>query len=177
MNDTISTPPGMPLENRTTIDGYHVIGQIGRGGMAEVYLAMRRTPNGERELLALKKLWPEFTQDPVFVAMFVEEARLALALRHPNVIRTFELGVEEDRHYIAMEYLEGQSLRQAFDRTDRTEASVWLQVRVLSQVLSGLHYAHELRDENGAHLGFVHRDITPQNILITYDGEVKIVDF
>src|SRR5258708_3517778 len=130
MNDRISTPPGMPPESHSHVatgGTYRVVGQIGRGGMAEAFLATRCTEHGERELVALKRLWPEFTQDPVFVAMFVEEARLALQLRHPNVVRTIELGVEEDRHYIAMEYLEGQSLRQARDRMDRTEASVWLQ--------------------------------------------------
>jgi serine/threonine-protein kinase len=155
---------------------YRLIAEIGKGGMADVFLAVVQGPAGFNKLVVIKRTRAELVHDPEFVAMFLDEARLAARLNHPNVVQTHEVGQEGDRYFIAMEYLDGQPLNRVRSRA-KQEFSVPMQVRVLSDVLLGLHHAHELSDFNGSPLGVVHRDATPQNVFVTYDGLVKVVDF
>ncbi len=158
------------------LNQYRVIAQLGRGGMSDVYLAAAQGPGGFAKLLVLKVLGPQLARESQFLAMFRDEARLAARLNHPNVVQTYEVGEADGRHFIAMEYLEGQSLSRIAERLE-AEVSVGFALRVVIDALAGLHYAHELCDYSGTPLGIVHRDITPQNIFVTYEGQTKVVDF
>jgi serine/threonine-protein kinase len=155
---------------------YRLIAEIGHGGMADVYLAVIQGPAGFNKLVVIKKARKELAADPEFLAMFLDEARLAARLNHPNVVQTTEVGQEGDRYFIAMEYLDGQPLNRVRSRAGASFSTA-LQARVLSDVLAGLHHAHELCDFDGTQLGVVHRDATPQNVFVTYDGLIKVVDF
>lgn len=158
---------------------YRILAELGRGGMATVFLAVIRGPNGIGKLVVLKALLPELASDPEALAMFLDEARLATQLNHSNVVQTYEVGTEGDRHVIVMEYLEGQPLSAVLQHA--TAAGTPLRpehyLHVLLGVLEGLHYAHELRGLDGESLALVHRDVSPQNTFICYDGQVKVLDF
>lgn len=163
-------------DDPNVIGKYHLLATLGRGGMAEVFLAVIQGPAGFSKLVVLKELRPELSSEPEFLSMFLDEARLAARLQHPNVVQTNEVGHEGSRHFIAMEYLDGQPLSRVLSRM-RGQLPLPLHLRVLSETLAALHYAHELRDFDGTPLAVVHRDVTPHNVFVTYDGEVKLVDF
>ncbi|HSC87718.1 MAG TPA: serine/threonine-protein kinase [Polyangiaceae bacterium] len=164
--------------NENHLNQYRVIAQLGRGGMSDVYLAASYGTGGFAKLLVLKVLGPQLAREPQFLAMFRDEARLAARLNHPNVVQTYEVGESGGRHFIAMEYLEGQSLNRIVERLGPSgRVTPALALRVVIDALGGLHYAHELHDYSGAPLGVVHRDITPQNLFVTYEGQTKVVDF
>jgi len=152
---------------------YRLIAELGHGGMADVYLAVAQGPVGFNKLVVLKKARKELAREAEFLAMFLDEARLAARLSHPNVVQTYEVGQDEDQYFIAMEYLDGQPLH----RIRSKGLPLHMHVRILIDALAGLHYAHDLTDFDGTPLGVVHRDATPQNIFVTYDGQVKVVDF
>ena len=158
---------------------YEPIAQIGRGGMAEVLLARVHAVGGVRRLAVLKRIWPELATDPDFVTMFMDEARLSLRLNHPNVVQTYEVLTGAGELSIAMEYLDGQPLTRVLNRLLRGpgELSLPLRLRILMSVLAGLEHAHTLQDLDGTPLEVVHRDVSPQNVFVTYDGQVKLVDF
>jgi eukaryotic-like serine/threonine-protein kinase len=162
-------------------DRYQVVATLGHGGMADVYLARMMGPAGFSKLAVLKRLREdrEHDDDHGFRAMFLDEARLAARLNHANIVQTFETGEDEQGVFMAMEYLEGQPLslwlRRLRKRGERLPVEVCLYV--LTSVLEALEYAHSLTDYDGARLGLVHRDVSPQNIFITYQGSVKLVDF
>src|SRR5678815_3849357 len=158
---------------------YRVLAEIGHGGTADVYLASTGGAAGAtfNRLLVIKCL-RRTPGDSSEFAMLLDEARIAARLSHPNVIQTLEVGKVRGRYFLAMEFLDGQSLDRI--RRRAREASlpipIAMQYRVLCSVLGGLHHAHELRDYDGTHLGVVHRDVTPHNIFVTYEGQVKLVD-
>jgi serine/threonine-protein kinase len=157
---------------------YQPIAQIGRGGMAEVLLAMMDAGCGARRLVVLKRIWPELATDPDFMTMFLDEARLSVRMNHPNVVRTYEVLTRGAEATIAMEYLDGQPLTRVMNRLRGTdELSVPLRLRILMSVLAGLEHAHNLTDLEGKPLEVVHRDVSPHNVFVTYDGQVKLVDF
>jgi serine/threonine-protein kinase len=158
---------------------YRILSELGRGGMSNVYLAVARGPGGVNKLVVLKALLPDLSTEPYALSMFLDEARLAAQLNHPNVVQTYEVGTEGDRHVIVMEYLEGQSFSATVRRAERegSPLPVPLQIRIIINALEGLHYAHELCAYDGAPLALVHRDISPQNVFVTYDGQVKVLDF
>jgi serine/threonine-protein kinase len=146
--------------------------------MAEVFLAVVRGPAGFNKLVVIKQIRPQLAEDPEFLGMFLDEARLAARLSHPNVVQTNEVGQEGERYFIAMEYLEGQPLNRIVHRLAKTGGlPLPMQLKILSDVLAGLHHAHELTDYDNTALGVVHRDVTPHNVFVTYDGQVKVVDF
>jgi serine/threonine-protein kinase len=145
--------------------------------MAEVRLALAQRAGGFNKLLVLKLLRDELAADPEFLDMFLAEARVAALLNHPNIVQTNEVGTDHGRHFMAMEYLEGQPLSALIARVGRKNLPLEIQVFVLAQVLHGLHYAHELTDLNGAPLSLIHRDVSPQNVFLTYGGQVKLLDF
>ncbi|MCC6217312.1 MAG: serine/threonine protein kinase [Polyangiaceae bacterium] len=163
-------------DDPNVIGKYRLLATLGRGGMAEVFLAISQGPAGFSKLVVLKELRAELATDPDFLSMFMDEARLAARLRHPNVVQTNEVGEEAGRLYIAMEYLDGQPLSRVLSRM-RGQLPLPLHLRVIAETLTGLHYAHELRDFDGTPLAVVHRDVTPHNVFVTYGGEVKLVDF
>jgi eukaryotic-like serine/threonine-protein kinase len=149
--------------------------------MAEVFLTMVAGPSGSgfSKLAVIKRLRPNLVEDPDFVAMLVDEARISARLSHPNVVQTLEVGVEREEYYLAMEFLDGQPMHRIQRRVARTKASFSedLSFLIVVDTLAGLHHAHELADYDGTPLNIVHRDVTPQNIFVTYDGTVKVVDF
>ncbi|APR74797.1 serine/threonine protein kinase [Minicystis rosea] len=163
-------------EDPASLRSYRLIAEIGRGGMANVYLAVARGPAGFNKLVVIKKTRKDLVTEGDSVAMFLDEARLAARMNHPNVVQTYEIGQDGERYFIAMEYLDGQPYSRVLSRL-RARMPVALHLRVVADLLAGLHHAHELRDFDGTPLGVVHRDATPQNVFITYDGSIKVVDF
>lgn len=158
---------------------HRFIAEIGHGGMSEVYLtAMQGGLGGFQKLVVVKLLRRDLAEDEDFRQMFLDEARLSARLNHPNVVQTYDVGDDRGRYYIAMEYLEGQT----FERVRRARGAskqfpLGMQLQMLIQVLSALQYAHHLTDYDNTALAIVHRDVTPSNVFVTYDGQVKLVDF
>ena len=165
------------LQSLRTVAEYRLLASLGKGGMARVYLALSQKRFGFAKLVVLKILRDELDAEEGFVEMFVQEARLAARLNHPNVVQTYEVGEDAGRHYIAMEYLEGQPLSAVVSRLGAEALPLELTLRVLCDALEGLHYAHELQDYDGTPLGLLHRDVSPQNVFVTYTGQAKILDF
>ena len=161
----------------TSIGRYQVVCRLGTGGMANVYLAHQPGPFSAGKLLVIKHLKPCFSNDEEFVQMFANESRIAVRLNHPNVVHTYEVAAEGDDYYLALEFLNGKNLRQIQQSSASPGMPLDLQLWVLGQVLAGLHYAHELKDFDDSALGIIHRDVSPTNVFITYDGEVKLLDF
>jgi serine/threonine-protein kinase len=163
----------------TELGKYRLIAELSRGGMGVVYLAAPQGANGLEKPLVIKELRPEIAEDAPSLEMFLEEARLAARLHHPNIVETFEVGQDQSRHFIAMEYLEGRTLNRFVRRAIHLlgEFPLAMHVRILREVLRGLQYAHALTAPDGKPLGIVHRDVSPQNVFVTFDGRVKIIDF
>ena len=158
---------------------YRVVDEIGVGGMASVHLARMDGPGGFQKWVAIKRIHPHLVEDETFVNMFLDEARVAARISHPNVATVFELGKHEDTYWIAMEYLHGEPLREVMRRTEELGQPMPPEIacRVIADAAEGLHAAHELLGKNGEKLGLVHRDVTPHNLFVTYDGSTKVVDF
>ncbi len=156
---------------------YQPIAMLGEGSVARVYLAVSRGPVGWGNLLVIKEIRPELAEKPQFRDMFLHEARMALGLHHPNVVQTYEIFEERAPYVVAMEFLDGQTLADLLRRVGRAGMSLPMHLWVLTQVLAGLHHAHEIRDAEGKPLRIVHRDVSPSNVFLTYDGQVKLVDF
>jgi serine/threonine-protein kinase len=157
---------------------YRLIAELAHGGMGDVYLGVAQGPAGFSKLMVIKMLRPGLAEDEQFLQMFLEEARLAARLNHPNVVQTVEVGNEGRRYFLAMEYLEGQSLQRLRQRVAKEHPfPLGPHLRMLVEACNGLNYAHDLVDIDGRPLGIVHRDATPHNIFVTYDGQVKVVDF
>jgi eukaryotic-like serine/threonine-protein kinase len=153
--------------------------RLGQGGMAEVHLANAAGYGEAPRLVVVKRMHQQHLDDPATVRMFLDEARLALCLSHPNIVRSERLGMFEGRHGIVMEFLEGQPFHLLLKRAYESEASLSLDliVQIAIAALDGLHYAHELKDVVGNPLNLVHRDVSPQNLFVSYDGAVKLLDF
>jgi serine/threonine protein kinase len=158
---------------------YQVVAEIARGGMGVVYLAMTKGPGGFSKLVVVKELHPELVEDPAFPAMFLDEAKLAARLNHPNIVQTNEVGNDGDRYFMVMDYLDGRGLDQIRRRAKAAGGgpSLAMLLRVLIDMLGGLDYAHKLTDFGGAPMQIVHRDVSPQNVFVTFDGQVKLLDF
>jgi len=154
---------------------YRPIIALGQGGMAEVHLAVGRGPNGFNKLVVLKSMRKELVANEELRQMFLAEARVSARLNNANVVHVHEV-LDTSLPCIVMEYLEGQPLSSVL-REGGEKFSLALQIKVLSEALSGLHYSHELKDFDGSPLNLVHRDVSPQNIFITYDCVVKVLDF
>jgi serine/threonine protein kinase len=158
---------------------YELLERIAAGGMAEVYVARRQGPRGFNKTVAVKRILPQLAQDPEFVAMFVDEARVAATLSHPNIVQVFDFGEQQGELYMAMEYVRGTNaarlIRRAAARGEVIPLDVCLHV-VLS-VLRGLEYAHTAVDDVGEPLHLVHRDVSPGNVLVDDSGAVKLTDF
>ena len=158
---------------------YRLIAHLGSGGMADVYLAVSGDKGTRfQKLLVVKVLKHELISEPDFIEMFFDEARLAARLSHPNVVQTLEVGEDAGRYFLAMEYVEGQALNRLIKASDSLNAfDLNFRLTVLVRALSGLDYAHELTDYDGSSLQVVHRDVSPGNILVGYDGQIKLTDF
>lgn len=146
--------------------------------MSRVYLALVRGPGDFNKLQVIKRLLPTLASDPEFLEMFLEEARLSARLNHANIVQINEVGFDGAHHFMAMEYLEGQSLDTIVRRAARDGGfSVAMHLRVIADACSGLHHAHDLTDIDGRPLNIVHRDVSPHNVFVTYAGQVKVLDF
>jgi serine/threonine protein kinase len=154
---------------------YRRILELGQGGMASVHLAVGRGPGGFNKLVVLKTMRSHLVADAEMRQLFLAEARLSARLNHPNVVQVYEV-LDSTLPCIVMEFLEGQSLA-AIQRAGGLQFRSAMQLRVICDALAGLHYSHELRDYDGTPLNIVHRDVSPQNIFVTYEGLVKVLDF
>jgi serine/threonine-protein kinase len=160
------------------VDRYQILLEVGRGGMGVVY-AVRRRALAIDKILAMKVLYPSLAGDEQPVAMFLDEARIASQVEHPNVVQVVDFGVHESCPFLIMEYLRGRPLRaveRAAKRRDRTLSTDFI-LSVLARAAEGLHAAHVATNSDGEPLGIVHRDVSPQNIHVGFDGDVKVVDF
>jgi serine/threonine protein kinase len=162
-----------------TFGRYELLKRLAGGGMGEVYLARQRGIDGFQKLLVIKTLLPHLCEDEEFITMFKDEARVTAQLIHPNICQVFEFDQVGGIYYMAMEYLRGEDLRRLWKACEQkaTPLRVPLICRVIADAAAGLDFAHKLRDANGQPYNIVHRDISPQNILVTFEGGVKIIDF
>ena len=158
---------------------YYLLERINVGGMAEVFKAKAFGVEGFERIVAVKRILPNIAEDKEFITMFIDEAKIAVQLNHANVAQIFDLGKVDDSYFIALEYVHGKDLRGIFDfcRTSGENMPVAQACFITMKVCEGLDYAHNKRDASGRELGLVHRDISPQNVLLSYEGEVKIIDF
>ena len=177
MNAVSSNSSGAGLPR--TFGAYTLFEQIGKGGMAQIYLARAETELGATRLAVVKQILPAFADDPRFAEMLIHEAKLAARLSHRHIVQVFDLGKNDAQLYIAMEYVEGFDLNSLLRHC--TEQKVALPaphaLGIVADVLEGLDYAHRRDDENEKPLGIVHRDVSPSNVLISFEGEVKLCDF
>jgi serine/threonine protein kinase len=156
-----------------------LLDRVAIGGMAEVFKAKRTGAEGFEKVVALKRILPHLSDNKEFLDMFVDEAKMVAGLTHPNIVQIYELDRIEKSYYIAMEYVHGRDLRTIMKRAREKglRMPLDLSLRVVSQVCAALEYAHRKKDEKGRPMQIVHRDVSPQNILISFEGEVKLVDF
>ena len=158
---------------------YYLLERINVGGMAEVFKAKTVGVEGFERIVALKRILPSIAEDEEFITMFIDEAKIAVQLQHANIAQIFDLGKVDDSYFIALEYVNGRDLRGIFDDL-RKRGQVMPAQQVcylIMQLCEGLDYAHNKRDAQGRDLNLVHRDVSPQNVLIGYDGQVKLIDF
>ena len=164
---------------RRRLGKYVLLGRLGHGGMGKIYLAYLPGPAGIEKLLVIKRLHSHLTSDRALVTSFLDEARLSMALSHPNIVHTYDVGEIDGRYFMVMEYIDGQNLGVLLRTSKRSgsypPSTLWAGLMV--GVLEGLHAAHVAKDARGRSLNIIHRDVSPQNVLVTYDGGVKLVDF
>lgn len=170
---------GHALPQPITFGKYVLYERIGRGGMADVFKGRMEGPEGFERTFVVKRILPHLSDDPAFVRMFVEEAKLSARLNHPNVVQIFELGNVDGEYFISMEYIQGHDLAE-------TMRAIWrrggpprpeMVAYVGREMCRGLAYAHSLRDERGQLLGMIHRDVSPSNVMLSFEGSVKLLDF
>ncbi len=166
-------------ESTQTIGRYRLVKKIGSGGMAEVFLARSRGAQGTEKLLVIKKIHPALSQNEKFIDMFVAEAHVAIRLNHTNIVQVYSFEHDQDAYILAMEYVDGTDLLKLENtvRSTGRRISFGLAAFIASEIAKGLDYAHSRCDENGESLDIVHRDVSPQNILISHAGSAKIADF
>jgi len=168
------------VEQSFTHDEYNILGKIASGGMGTVYLAEQLGAESFRKTVALKTIKHEFIDSPDSLGLFIGEAKLTADLIHQNILQVYNLGKTDDgSFYIAMEFVNGKTL-SSYTKTHKrkgTKVDVEMGCFIISRVCRGLSYAHKRKDRYGNHLGIVHRDVTPSNIMIDYQGFVKLMDF
>ncbi|GMR23789.1 MAG: hypothetical protein BMS9Abin37_2257 [Acidobacteriota bacterium] len=172
-------PVGGSEDGASEYGRYVLLERVAVGGMAEVFRAKRKGVEGFEKVVAVKRILPHLSSNKDFVDMFVEEAKMVASLSHPNIAPIFDLGKIDDSYYIAMEFVEGRDLRTILSRARNrgTLLGVDLAALIAAKVGAALEYAHRHRDDAGNELRIVHRDVSPQNILVSTEGEVKLVDF
>lgn len=159
---------------------YFLLDRIAQGGMAEIFRARMVAVEGASRLMVIKKIQTGYGTNQEFIKMFKSETQVTMNFNHPNIVQVYDYGEEQDQHYIAMEFVDGKNLRQMIGRFGEKESPVPMDLAayIIEQVANGLHYAHTFKDKiTGNPLNIIHRDISPQNIIISYEGIVKVIDF
>ena len=167
------------MKNPVKFGKYYLLERINVGGMAEVFKAKSFGEAGFERLVAAKRILPSIAEDQEFIAMFIDEAKLAVQLTHPNIAQIFELGKVGEAYFIALEYVPGKDLRSMYDRARKRGEPLPIPMAcyIVMKICEGLDYAHNKKDAAGRNLELVHRDVSPQNMLISWDGDVKLIDF
>lgn len=188
MSEGSNTPAVQPTAPRvadgggltpgTMLGRYQIVGELAMGGMAELYVARHATEEGYEKVVAIKRVLPNLSRDEAFVQMFLNEARLAAGLDHPNIVHVIDFGADGREHFLAMEYVHGKGVHE-IQRAAAKVGGVPLAcaLTIVRGVAEALHYAHERKSGDGRALGLVHRDVSPSNVLISYDGAIKLADF
>ncbi|MEO8213249.1 MAG: serine/threonine-protein kinase, partial [Myxococcales bacterium] len=179
MADELIMDPHPDRDRESRIGRYRMLGLLAKGGMAEIYLALAGELSGFRTLAVVKRILPHLASNTDFIQMFFDEARIVAMLDHPNIVRIIEVGQDGDEYFLAMEVVQGKPLsalirKAAKQNTPLTQAQ---SAHLVAQAANGLGYAHNLIDASGRALNVVHRDVSPQNILVSYEGGVKVIDF
>ncbi len=166
-------------ENPNEVGDYALLGLIARGGMAEIYKAKKKGVKGFEKVIAIKKILSGYGEDDKYIEMLVDEAKIAAELSHPNIVQIYDLGRKDNYYFIAMEYVLGKDLREI--QTRLRERDKWfpeeIAIFLVLKILEALNYAHKAKDSRGRSLDIVHRDVSPPNILISYNGDIKLTDF
>ncbi|HJL17999.1 MAG TPA: protein kinase [Sandaracinaceae bacterium LLY-WYZ-13_1] len=174
-------PPDAPPRQLPTIGTfgpYAIVGRLALGGMAEILLAREESEGAGSRYLVVKRILAEYEKDDAFVEMFLDEARVMMRLKHPNVVHVYKFGQQEGTHFIAMEWVHGASLGKLIRRSRKTGGvPVAMACKIVAMVAEALDHAHMAKADDGRPMGIVHRDVTPDNIMISYDGAVKLLDF
>jgi len=171
--------PGPIVQHFVSLGRYQLLSRLAIGGMAEVYLARQGELSGFKTLVVVKKVLPHLALKPDFIAMFLDEARIASMLDHPNVVRINEVGRTDSEYFLAMELVQGKALAAVLQQSElaKTPLPHALGALIVANAAAGLHYAHQLTDASGTLLHLVHRDVSPQNIMVSFEGSVKVIDF
>jgi eukaryotic-like serine/threonine-protein kinase len=169
----------MAVGRGTRFGKYTLLNRIAVGGMAEVFLARQEGLEGFEKTICIKRIRPHLSSQPSFVQMFLNEAKLAAHLNHPNIVQIYDLGRVNDSYFIAMEYISGRDMSRIIPKAEKAGIPFPMiyALRIASNVCEGLYFAHTKTDAYGNELNIVHRDVTPENILVSFSGTVKIVDF
>jgi serine/threonine protein kinase len=167
------------VQEFVTLGRYQLLSRLAVGGMAEVYLARQGELSGFKTLVVVKKVLPHLAAKPDFINMFLDEARIASMLDHPNIVRITEVGRTENEYFLAMELVQGKPLASILQQSERAKTPLphSLGALIVANAAAGLHHAHQLTDASGNLLGLVHRDVSPQNIMVSFEGSVKVIDF
>lgn len=175
----VAAPPSNLPQVGELYGKYQLVDKIATGGMAEVFRAVSTSIGGFRKEVALKRILPHLSTDAEFVSLFIDEAKLTVSMSHGNIVQVFDFGRIDNNYYLAMEFVDGRDMTEVLIKQSRRRATVPLSVAffIMKETLRGLEYAHTRRGPDGSTLGIVHRDVSPHNILISYDGEVKLTDF
>lgn len=174
-----ATTPGPVVQEFVTLGRYQLLSRLAVGGMAEVYLARQGELSGFKTLVVVKKVLPHLAVKSDFIAMFLDEARIASMLDHPNVVRITEVGRTDNEYFLAMELVQGKPLAAILQQSEKAKTPIphTLGALIVANAAAGLHHAHQLTDASGNLLGLVHRDVSPQNIMVSFEGSVKVIDF
>lgn len=171
-SDVVTSPDTLPI----SLGSYEILTELGRGGMGSVYLGKRSGPGGFLKLVAIKRIHPHLAKEAAFVTMFLDEARVAASIQHANVAQVFELKADDGEYLLIMEYVHGVTLDELLRASD-SGLPVDVALTIASGAIAGLHAAHTAKDHLGTPLHLVHRDATPHNIFLTFEGDVKLSDF
>ncbi len=167
------------VDSARSANSYAILAKLATGGMAELFLARTVSTAGVERHVVLKRVLPDRVKDTNFVAMFLDEAKLASQLQHPNIAQVFDTGMLGDSYFFSMEYVHGETVRELINRSCSIDIAVPIgcALTIAAQTAAGLHHAHERLGVDGQPLGIVHRDVSPSNLMVTYEGNVKVVDF
>ncbi len=178
-SSSLAPAPGALIPPGTSLGKFKILRQLAVGGMAELYLAQASGLEGFQKQIVLKRVLPHLAADDAIVGMFLQEARLAATLHHPNIVQVYEMGIAAGSYFFTMEYVPGIDVRTVFRITSTTGESIPFEfiIAIGAAAAAGLHHAHEQRTSDGRPLGIVHRDVSPSNLIVSVNGVVKVIDF